>query len=87
MGRKKTNEEALSPELISKVMSEMGRKGGSVTGVPKGFASLKPKARSVAAKTGGKARASKLTREQRQEIARKAATARWAKNRRGDRPS
>lgn len=35
---------------------------------------------------GGKARAKKLTPEQRREIARKAILTRWAKAKRGDRP-
>jgi len=49
-------------DLISKVMSEMGRKGGK-----------------AAAGKGGKARMAALTPEQRKELARKAAKARWAK--------
>jgi len=46
----------LSPQDISRVMSEMGRKGG-----------LK----------GGHARAEKLSKRKRREIAKKAAAARW----------
>ena len=46
-------------ETISKVMSEMGRRGG-----------LK----------GGKARAESLTKEQRIDIAKRAAQARWEKD-------
>ncbi len=38
------------------------------------------------ARAGGKARAQKLTQEQRQEIARKAIQTRWAKAKRGDHP-
>jgi general stress protein YciG len=49
-------------DLISKVMSEMGRKGGKAAGGK-----------------GGKARMAALTPEQRKELARKAARARWAK--------
>ncbi len=54
--------EAMDPELISRVMREMGRKGGKKGG-----------------KRGAKARMESLTPEQRTEIARKAAKARWAK--------
>ncbi len=40
----------------------------------------KDKAAQALGRKGGKARAAKLTPEQRQEIARKAAAARWAKS-------
>jgi hypothetical protein len=49
-------------DLISKVMREMGRKGGK-----------------AAKGKGVKARMAALTPEQRKELARKAAQARWAK--------
>jgi hypothetical protein len=49
-------------DLISKVMREMGRKGGKAA-----------KGKGVRARMAG------LTPEQRKELARKAATARWAK--------
>ena len=49
-------------DLISKVMREMGRKGGK-----------------AAKGKGVKARMAALTPEQRKELARKAAKARWAK--------
>ena len=49
-------------DLISKVMREMGRKGGKAAGGK-----------------GGKTRMAALTPEQRKELARKAAQARWAK--------
>jgi len=49
-------------DLISRVMSEMGRKVGKAAGGK-----------------GGKARMAALTPEQRKELARKAAKARWAK--------
>jgi hypothetical protein len=55
----------MDPNLISKVMQEMGRKGGKKGG-----------------KKGAKMRAEALTPEQRSQIARKAAKARWAKARR-----
>ena len=51
----------MNPDLISKVMQEMGRKGGKKGG-----------------KKGAKMRAEALTPEQRSQIARKAAKARWA---------
>ena len=51
----------MNPDLISKVMQEMGRKGGKIGG-----------------KKGAKMRAEALTPEQRSQIARKAAKARWA---------
>jgi hypothetical protein len=58
-------------DLISKVMSEMGRKGGKAAGGK-----------------GGKARMAALTPEQRKELARKAARARWAKAKKeGKRPA
>ena len=53
---------AMDPELISKVMREMGRKGGKKGG-----------------KKGAKVRMETLTPEQRTQIARNAAKARWAK--------
>jgi len=49
-------------DLISKVMREMGRKGGKAAGGK-----------------GGKARMAALTPQERVELARKAARARWAK--------
>jgi hypothetical protein len=52
----------MDPDLISKVMREMGRKGGKKGG-----------------KRGAKARTERLTPEERTQIARKAAKARWAK--------
>jgi hypothetical protein len=52
----------MNPDLISKVMQEMGRKGGKKGG-----------------KKGAKMRAEALTPQQRSQIARKAAKARWAK--------
>ena len=52
----------MDPNLISKVMQEMGRKGGKKGG-----------------KKGAKMRAEALTPEQRSQIARKAAKARWVK--------
>jgi hypothetical protein len=52
----------MNPDLISKVMREMGRKGGKKGG-----------------KKGAKMRAEALTPEQRSQIARKAAKARWAR--------
>ena len=55
----------MDPNLISKVMQEMGRKGGKKGG-----------------KKGAKMRAEALTPEQRSQISRKAARARWAKARR-----
>jgi hypothetical protein len=55
----------MDPNLISKVMQEMGRKGGKKGG-----------------KKGAKMRAEALTPEQRSQIAKKAARARWAKARR-----
>jgi hypothetical protein len=51
-------------ELVSKVMREMGRKGGK-----------------AAKGKGVKARMAALTPEERKELARKAANARWAKGR------
>ncbi len=54
----------MDPDLISKVMQAMGRKGGKKGG-----------------KKGAKMRAETLTPEQRSQIARKAAKARWAKAR------
>jgi hypothetical protein len=35
-------ESSLPADVVSKVMREMGRKGGKATGVPKGFGSLTP---------------------------------------------
>jgi hypothetical protein len=52
----------MNPDLVSKVMQEMGRKGGKKGG-----------------KKGAKMRAESLTPERRSQIARKAAKARWAK--------
>jgi hypothetical protein len=52
-------------DLVSKVMSEMGRKGGK-----------------AAKGKGVKARMAALSPEERKELARKAAKARWAKDRR-----
>jgi hypothetical protein len=52
----------MDPNLISKVMQEMGRKGGKKGG-----------------RKGAKMRSEALTAEQRSQIARKAARARWAK--------
>jgi hypothetical protein len=49
-------------DLISKVMREMGRKGGKAAGGK-----------------GGKIRMAALTPEQRKELAKKAAQARWAR--------
>ena len=49
-------------DLVSKVMREMGRKGGKAAGGK-----------------GGKARMAALTPEQRKELARKAAQARWSR--------
>jgi hypothetical protein len=46
--------------IVSRVMREMGRKGGMVGG-----------------KKGGKARMASLSPEQRKELAKKAAMARW----------
>jgi len=54
----------MDPNLISKVMQAMGRRGGKKGG-----------------KKGAKMRAEALTPEQRSQIARKAAKARWAKAR------
>ena len=51
----------MKSDLISKVMREMGRKGGKAAGGK-----------------GGKKRMAALTPEQRKELARKAAQARWA---------
>jgi hypothetical protein len=53
-------------DLISKVMREMGRKGGK-----------------AAKGKGVKARMAALTPEQRKELARKAAQARWARTKKG----
>jgi len=52
----------MDPNVISKVMQEMGRKGGKKGG-----------------KKGAKKRSESLTPEQRSQIARKAAKARWLK--------
>jgi hypothetical protein len=60
----------MDPELISKVMREMGRKGGKKGG-----------------KKGAKIRTELLTPEQRTEIARNAAKARWAKAKKKGKPS
>jgi hypothetical protein len=60
----------MDPDLVSKVMREMGRKGGKKGG-----------------KKGAKARAEALTPEQRSQIARRAAKARWAKTKKKDRGS
>jgi len=49
-------------DLISRVMREMGRKGGKAAGGK-----------------GGKTRMAALTPEERKELARKAAQARWAR--------
>jgi len=57
-------------DLISKVMREMGRKGGK-----------------AAKGKGVKARMAALTPEQRKELARKAAQARWAKAKKKLKPS
>jgi hypothetical protein len=58
-------------DLISKVMREMGRKGGK-----------------AAKGKGVKARMAALTPEQRRELARKAARARWARvKKKGKRPA
>jgi hypothetical protein len=54
--------QVMDPNLVSKVMQEMGRKGGKKGG-----------------KKGAKMRAEALTPEQRSQIARKAAKARWVK--------
>ena len=54
----------MKSDLISKVMREMGRKGGKAAGGK-----------------GGKKRMAALTPEQRKDLARKAAQARWAKAR------
>lgn len=59
----------MDPELISKVMREMGRKGGKKGG-----------------KKGAKARMGTLTPEQRTQIARNAAKARWAKTKKTRKP-
>ena len=79
MARKQEDATPLTPEIISRVMREMGRKGGSVTGVPKGFAAPKAKQRQRIARRGAQARAAKLTPEQRKGIAKKAAEARWSR--------
>ena len=79
MARNKEDATPLTPEIISRVMREMGRKGGRVTGVAKGFAARKAKQRQRIARSGAQARAAKLTPEKRKEIAKKAAEARWAK--------
>jgi hypothetical protein len=52
----------MKSEVISRVMRQMGRRGGKIGG---------PK--------GGKARMAALTPEERRELARKAAAARWSK--------
>jgi hypothetical protein len=52
----------MDPDLISRVMQAMGRKGGKKGG-----------------KKGAEKRAESLTPEQRSQIARKAARARWSK--------
>lgn len=57
-------------DLVSKVMREMGRKGGK-----------------AAKGKGVKARMAALTPEQRKELARKAAHARWAKVKNKRKPS
>ena len=62
--------------------SEMGRKGGKVSGKQRMASMTEEERREFAMKgasLGGQARAKKLTPEQRREIARKAAQARWAK--------
>jgi hypothetical protein len=59
----------MDPELISKVMREMGRKGGKKGG-----------------KKGAKMRMEILTPEQRTQIARNAAKARWAKAKKKRKP-
>jgi len=51
-------------DLISKVMREMGKKGGKAAGGK-----------------GGRKRMAALSPEERKELARKAAQARWAKER------
>jgi hypothetical protein len=60
----------MKSDLISKVMREMGRKGGKAAGGK-----------------GGKKRMAALTPEQRKDLARKAAQARWAKPKRKLKPS
>jgi hypothetical protein len=57
-------------DLVSKVMSEMGRKGGK-----------------AAKGKGIKARMAALTPQERKELARKAAQARWAKTKKKRDPS
>jgi general stress protein YciG len=57
-------------DLISKVMREMGRKGGK-----------------AAAGKGGRKHMASLTPEQRKELARKGAQARWAKVKKKPKPS
>src|SRR5260370_14489182 len=61
---------AMDPELISKVMREMGRKGGKKGG-----------------KKGAKVRMETLTPDQRTQIARNAAKARWAKTKKKNKSS
>ena len=51
----------MKDELISRVMREMGRRGGQKGGP-----------------NGGKARMASMTEEQRTELAKKAAAARWS---------
>ncbi len=83
MARNEEEATILTPEIISRVMREMGRKGGSVTGVAKGFAARKAKQRQRIARSGAQARAAQLTPERRKEIAKKAAEARWARKKAG----
>jgi hypothetical protein len=73
--------EMMSAEKLAAAV-ELGKLGGSRR-VPKGFSKMAEAKRLKAAKKGGrasaKARAKKLTPEQRKKIAEAAAKARWAK--------
>ena len=72
-----------TPAEISRVMSLMGKIGGKKGGKKGGKArwvGVTPEERQRVSASGGTARAKKMTKAQRSEIARKAAQARWTKS-------
>jgi hypothetical protein len=77
------NDKMPSPAEISRVMSLRGKIGGKKGGKKGGKArwvGVTLEDRQKVAASGGTARAQKMTKAQRSEIARKAAAARWAKS-------
>jgi hypothetical protein len=58
MGKRKKQDASgeVTADTVTQVMREMGRKGGSVKGVKKGFATFSKRDRSQAGKAGAAAR-------------------------------